>query len=172
MDKIFYFSDGCAEKYKNGKKFINLCHHHQDFNLDAEQIFFATSRGKLSCDGSEVFVNDYVANRSLQIPLYDQILSYQSMLDLSVRKISSTTFFSVSHKETVNVCPDLEHCFAKSKTMSGTKSSYHFVPISCNKITHKITSEDREFVMFDFGKSMTKEIEIKNIKCFVSQLYL
>ena len=94
------------------------------------------------------------------------------MLDLSVRKISSTTFFSVSHKETVNVCPDLEHCFAKSKTMSGTKSSYHFVQISCNKITHKITNEDREFVIFDFGKSMTKEIEIKNIKCFVSQLYL
>ena len=35
-----------------------------------------------------------------------------------------------------------------------------------------ITNEDREFVIFDFGKSMTKEIEIKNIKCFVSQLYL
>ena len=36
VDKIFYFSDGCAEQYKNCKNFINLCHHQQDFNMDVE----------------------------------------------------------------------------------------------------------------------------------------
>ena len=35
VDKIFYFSDGCAEQYKNRKNFINLCHHQQDFYMDA-----------------------------------------------------------------------------------------------------------------------------------------
>ena len=56
VDKIFYFSDGCAEQYKNRKNFINLCHHQQDFNMDAEWIFFATSHGKSPCDGVAGFV--------------------------------------------------------------------------------------------------------------------
>ena len=65
MDKIFYFSDGCAEQYKNQKNFINLCHHQQDFNMDAEWIFFATSHGKSPCNGVGGFVKRYVAKRSL-----------------------------------------------------------------------------------------------------------
>ena len=47
-----------------------------------------------------------------------------------------------------------------------TISSHHFVPISCNEITHKLTSGDREFLQFDFEKLLTEEIVIKNIKCF------
>ena len=111
------------------------------------------SHGKSPCNGVGGFVKRYVANCSLQRPLHDQILSYQSMLDLCVREIPSITFFSVSQEEMVNVHADLEDCFAKSKTETGTRSSHHFVPISCNKIAHKLTSEDREFLQFDFDKS-------------------
>ena len=73
----------------------------------------------------------------------------------------------------VNVRADLEDCFAKSKTMPGTRSSHHFAPRSCKKIAHKLTSENREFFQFDFDKSLTEEINIKNIKCFsyVSCIY-
>ena len=73
----------------------------------------------------------------------------------------------------VNVHAYLEDCFAKSKTMPGTRSSHHFVPISCKKIAHKLASEDREFLQFEFDKSLTKEVDIKNIKCFshVSCIY-
>ena len=46
VDMIFYFSDSCAEQDKNHKNFINLCHHQQDFNMNPEWIFFATSHGK------------------------------------------------------------------------------------------------------------------------------
>ena len=143
VDKIFCFSDGCAEQYKNCKNYINLCHHQQDFSMDVEWIFFATSHGKSPCNGVRGLVKRYVAKRSLQRPLHDQILSYQSRLDLCVREIPSITFFSVSQEEMVNVHADLEDCFAKSKTETGTRSSHHFVPISCNKIAHKLTSEDR-----------------------------
>ena len=61
----------------------------------------------------------------------------------------------------------LEYCFVKSKTVPETRSSQHFVPISCNKIVHKLTCENREFLEFDFHKSLTKEVDIKNIKCFL-----
>ena len=66
----------------------------------------------------------------------------------------------------VNVRADFKDRFTKLKIVPGTRSSHHFVPISCNKIAHKLTSEDREFLQFDFSKSLTQEIDIKNIKCF------
>ena len=130
MDKIFCFPDGCTEQYKNQKNFIDLCHHQQDFNMDAEWIFFATSHGKSPCDGVGGCVKCYVSKHSLQRPLLDQILSYQSVLDLCVREIPSITFFGVSQKEMVNVRADLEDSFVKSKTVPGTRSSNHSVPIS------------------------------------------
>ena len=63
-----------AEQYKNHKKFINLCHHQQDLNMDAKWIFFATSHDKSPCDGVGGFVKCYVAKRSLQRPLHDHEL--------------------------------------------------------------------------------------------------
>ena len=94
--------------------------------------------------------NCYVAKHSSQRPIHDQILSYQSMLDLCVREILSITFFGVSQEEMANVRADLQDCFEKSNTMPGTRTSHHFVPIA-----HKFTSEDREFLQFDFNKSLT-----------------
>ena len=96
VDKIFYFSDGWSEQYKNHKNFINLCHHLQYFNKDAEWIFFATSHGKSSCDGVGGFVKHYVVKHSLQRPIHDQIFSYQSMLDLCIREIPSIIFWCSS----------------------------------------------------------------------------
>ena len=90
MDTIFYFSEGCADQ-KNRKNFINLCH--QGYNMGAAWIFFATRHGKSSCDGVGGFVKRYVVTRSLQRPLQDQILSYQSMFELCVTEILSITFF-------------------------------------------------------------------------------
>ena len=51
IKKIEYFSDGCAGQYKNKKNFQNLCMHMEEFNIDAEWTFFATSHGKSPCDG-------------------------------------------------------------------------------------------------------------------------
>ena len=103
---------------------------------------------------------------SLQRPLPDQILRYQSMLDLCVREIPSMTFFSVSQGEMVNACADLEDHFAKSKTVPRTRSSHHFVPISCKKIADKLKREDREFLQFDFNKSLIEEIDKKTSSVF------
>ena len=135
--------------------------------------FFATNHGKSPCSGVGGYVKCYVAKRSLQRPLHDQILGNQPMLDLCIREISSITFFGVSQEEMVNFCADLEDHFLKSKSMPGKMSSHHFVPISCNKIAHKLKSEDREFLQFDFDKSFTKEIDIKKHQVFFTcQLYL
>ena len=82
--------------------------------MDGEWIFFATSHGRSPCNGAGGFVKCYVAKRSLQRPQHDQSLSYQSMLDLFVREISSITFFSVIQEEMVNFMLTW-----RSKTMPG-----------------------------------------------------
>ena len=66
----------------------------------------------------------------------------------------------------VNVCADLEDCFAKSKTMPGTRSRHHFVPIFCRNSAHKLTSEGREFLQFNFDKSLIEEIDTKTSSDF------
>ena len=48
---IVYFSDGAASQDINRKKFLNLCHHKDDFRVKAEWHFSATSHGKGACDG-------------------------------------------------------------------------------------------------------------------------
>ena len=40
ITKLDYFSDGCSDQYKNCKKLVNLCHHQEDFSLEAECCFF------------------------------------------------------------------------------------------------------------------------------------
>ena len=51
IDKLEYWSDGCAGQYKNFKNMMNLCRHKEDFTLDATWSFFATSHSKSACDG-------------------------------------------------------------------------------------------------------------------------
>ena len=128
---------------------------------------------ELAMASHHVMVLRNLLNIMLQNIVYKgKILSYQSMLDLCAREFPSITFFGVSQEEVVNVRADLEDCFAKSRTLPGTRSSHHFVPISCNKFAPKLTSEDREFFQFDFNKSLTEEIQ-KSINCFsyVSYIY-
>ena len=51
INKLYYVSDGCGGQYKNFKNFLNLCFHKEDYGIEAEWIFFATSHGKCFCDG-------------------------------------------------------------------------------------------------------------------------
>ena len=50
VTKIYYVSVGCGGQYKNFKKFLNLCSHKENFSVEAEWIFFATSHRKSPCD--------------------------------------------------------------------------------------------------------------------------
>ena len=45
VSKVYYFSDGCGGQYKNYKNFINLCHHKEDFGLNAEIEIRVAKRG-------------------------------------------------------------------------------------------------------------------------------
>ena len=73
--KIIYVSDGCAAQYKNRKNFINLCYHMEDFGVQAEWHFFATSHGKSCADGIAGTLKRLATKASLQSLYENHILN-------------------------------------------------------------------------------------------------
>ncbi|XP_015127114.1 uncharacterized protein LOC107048461 [Diachasma alloeum] len=71
--KIYYFSDGAPQQFKNLKNFINLYYHKEDFGIRAEWHFFPTAHGKGPCDGVGGTVKRQAARASLQLPPDKQI---------------------------------------------------------------------------------------------------
>ena len=58
---------------------MNLCKHYEDFGIDAEWNFFATSHGKNACDGIGGLVKRSLSKTSLQRPLANQILTSEAV---------------------------------------------------------------------------------------------
>jgi hypothetical protein len=67
LKKVIHFNDGADSQYQNFKKFINLLHHKQDFKLDGEWHFFATSHAKGPFDGIGGTLKRLALRANLQI---------------------------------------------------------------------------------------------------------
>lgn len=66
--KIYFFSDGALQQYKNYKNFVNLSKYEQAYKVKVEWNFFATTHGKGPCDGLGGTVKRMAARASLQLP--------------------------------------------------------------------------------------------------------
>ena len=138
---------------------MNLCLHKQDFDLDGEWIFFATSHDKLPCDGTAGSVKHYAAKRSLQRPMNNQILDYQAMLNVCEDEISKIKIFGISKETMDEVVKSLEEWFSRGNTVPGTQSSHHFIPLSSSKIAHKLSNEDKSHAgTHDFNLPITFQL--------------
>lgn len=65
IKKVYYVSDGCAGQYKGIKNFANLFSHKEDYGIDAEWHFCATSHGKSTCDAMSAVVKCSAKRESL-----------------------------------------------------------------------------------------------------------
>ena len=145
ITKIYYVSDGCGGQYKNYKNFLNLCYHKDDYGIDAERIFFATSHGKSPCDGIQDSVKRHAAKRNLQRLKNNEILDYKAVLEVCQAEMKSIVFFGIDKEDMVVVRERMEKRFEVGKTIPGTRSSHHFIPQGGAKIAHKLCSEDEFF---------------------------
>ena len=102
VKKVIYFSDGCAGQYKNRYNFINLLHHEEDFELQAEWNFFATSHGKNACDGIGGTLKRSAAKTSLQHPLENQILIPLDFFNYCNKNMKHITMFYTPTKKVEN----------------------------------------------------------------------
>ena len=101
IEKIYYFSDGARQQYKNFKNAINVVHHKSHFNIDAEWHFFATAHGKGSCDGLGATVKRGAIRASLQSGDENHILSAKDLFEwLSLTgRMPSISFKYFSQKD-------------------------------------------------------------------------
>lgn len=137
LKKITYFSDGSAAQYKNRKNFYNLCLHKQDFGIEAEWQFFATSHGKSACDGLGGTVKRLAAKASLQRPYDQQILTPRQLYDFATENISSIDFELCTTQNYEEIQKFLLPRLNESKAIVGTQKFHSFVPLSENQIIVK-----------------------------------
>ena len=101
VKKIFYFSDGARQQYKNYKNAINIAYHQSDFNVEAEWHFFVTAHGKGPCDGVGATVKRGAIRASLQSGDNNHILSAEDLFNWlsSTGRMPSISFRYFSSKE-------------------------------------------------------------------------
>ena len=137
---VQYFSDGCSKQYKNKKNFLNLAYHVDDFGVQADWSFSATSHGKGPWDGLAGSVKREAALESLRRPADQQILTPEQLYEFAKEKFRSVNVQFVSSEEIESLHTEvLEERFKKAKTIKGTLGFHSYSPIpGCyDKITVK-----------------------------------
>ena len=129
VSKLFYFSNGCAGQYKNYEKLMNLLHHKEDFELDAEWHKFATSNGNNACDGVGGTIKRLAAYASLQHTMADQILTPQQLFECCENDITNIPSFFISGLGIDKNKSFLQQRYNGVKNIPGTWSYHSFVPM-------------------------------------------
>ena len=153
---IHYFSDGCAAQYKNCQHFVNLCHYLTDFLIDCMWNFFATSHGKLRCDGIGGKLKRLTARASLQCPISSQILSVKTIFEFCQDSIHRINFSYTSSDEIDVIWSKLTSRLSMARKIPGTHSYHQFLPTSTSSIKIKSVSDDNEFESELENKSLPK----------------
>ena len=135
--------DGCAGQYKNKNNFINLCHHKEDFAVDAEWNFFATSHGKSACDSIGGTVKQLVTKASLQRPYTELILTADAIVNFYEVNIPGIKFFNVKSEEVSESPVTLQGRFLKARTVKGTQQYHRFVSVKKSSLhVYKLSSQE------------------------------
>ena len=162
--KVVYFSDGCGGQYKNYKNLSNLSFHKDDFGLEAEWHFFATSHGKNACDGVGGTIKRTAAYHSLQRPIDQQILTPRQLFDFCESNIQGIKCFYVCSSDIERNRLFLEKRFKESKRIPGTRSYHSFVPVGKGKFRVSRVSGDSENETQCSVDDKSREIAIESIK--------
>ena len=125
---VKYWSDGAASQYKNCKNLKNLCCHKEDFDVNAEWHFFATSHGKSVCDGIGGTVKQLAARASLQHATQDHILTPMQLFTWACAHVPGITFRYVSAESVAEHGKQLEPRLKELKTVAGTRTHHCFLP--------------------------------------------
>src|SRR5215469_4308216 len=131
VQKVHYFTDGCAAQYKNKNNFSNICYHYADFALNCKWHFFATSHGKSACDGIRGTIKRTVAKASLQRVYNNQILSAEDMYKFCIKHFENKIHFFLITNEAIKEKEELvlNKRFSEAVTITGTQKFHKFIPI-------------------------------------------
>ncbi|XP_074108483.1 uncharacterized protein LOC141533475 isoform X2 [Cotesia typhae] len=129
-NKIYYFSDGAPQQFKNFKNFVNLYYHEDDFDIPAEWHFFATAHGKGPCDGIRGILKRLAARASLQLAVDKQITTPEELFEwASAPDNLPNIIVKFSPEEDYDTAVnDLNDRFLKTKPITGTQQLHCIIP--------------------------------------------
>lgn len=100
--KIYYFTDGVEQYFKNKSNFANILAHKTDFKIPDKWHFHPTAHGKGPCDGVGATIKRNATKWSLQCSPKNHILDALSLYVLA-NNFSQETEILFSSKKYVNV---------------------------------------------------------------------
>ena len=136
---IFYFSNGAASQYKNKYDFLNLINHKNDFGINAEWHFFATSHGKGACDGIGGTVKRHAYFTSLQKDTDLLLTSPERLFQWAKQFFKKIHFHLCTNEEHEKHREFLISRFLNAKTIKQTRSFHCYQPLE-NKLLCRIFS--------------------------------
>lgn len=141
-EKIYYFSDGAPQQFKNFKNFVNLYYHHEDFGICAEWHFFASYHGKGPCDGVGGILERAAARASLQLPFDKQISNARELYEWAVQP-NNLPKIEIRYSSTADykrAAESLNVRYSRGKTITGTQKYHCVVPETDGSLTMKLIS--------------------------------
>ena len=115
--------------------------------------FFATSHGKSPCDGLGGKVKRKIVPASLQRPITNQILTFNTVEEFCKENIVWITFFSIYKKDMLQVREVLDARYSLGDTVFGTRSCHHFEPSSTTLIKGKQLSDEHVYTIKNHSSS-------------------
>lgn len=163
LKKIKYFSDGAASQYKNKYNFANLVNHKNDFGVDADWTFFATSHGKGACDGLAGSVKRQAYRASLQRDKNNHIttaLSFFQWAETSFKKINFAFCTIKDHElHEKKYQPRLE----RLTTIKNTRQFHYYKPLENFSLECRLVSEDETVFI---NRVFKKKIKITDYRIY------
>ena len=104
--KIYYFTDGAGQHFKNESSFANLQVHKEDFDILAEWHFHGAAHGKGVCDGIGANIKRFAASSSLQRSSKHHILISQALFQWAKSNCKETEIF-ISSKESYAIATEI-----------------------------------------------------------------
>lgn len=144
ISKIIYFSDGAVAQYKNRYNLVNLLHHEEDFKIQAEWHFFATSHGKGPSDGLGGTIKRLVSRANLQQETDKQIQTPKELCEWAKEHVQGINCHFVSNEQIQHTEKKLNKRFKDALRVQGIRSCHAAIPISSDVIKMKALSSSRE----------------------------
>lgn len=156
VTEVKYFTDGCAQQFKNIYTLSSLCHSSEDFGVKAEHHFMATSHGKGSHDGIGGSFKRRVRDRVLSENL--KVTNATEFYEVAKTIATATTVLLVSKSSIENSKNFLNKRWENVKPMPGIRSCHSFVPLNEFEIKAATTSR------IDGPRIYKIKREVKNVK--------
>lgn len=119
------FSDGCAGQFKNIFTMSNLCFMAEDYGVDGQWYFFATSHGKGAVDGIRGLTKRAVWNQVKQRRVIINIAS--DFIRCAEKAVPGVTFILLTPDDVKENMEMLDERWSRVKQITNIQSSHFFV---------------------------------------------